>query len=227
MSIFNTTEIPCPTCGTKVSFELVHSVNADRRPDLRQAILDRSFQREACPACKYNFRVDPEFTYLNIQRGQYLAVWPLARLPQWKEIEARSQAAFDKSFGTGAPPEAKALGKKLTARVVFGWAALNEKLIAAEAGIDDRTLELAKGGVMGNLDTVPVGRGSELRLIAVQGDDLKLGWISTAGDELTDQVSVPRSVLAEIEAEPAEWQELRDEIANGMFVDLERSLVVV
>ena len=35
MSLFLTQELPCPSCRTPVSFELVHSVNADRRPDLR------------------------------------------------------------------------------------------------------------------------------------------------------------------------------------------------
>lgn len=225
MSIFNTTEMACPNCATLVSFDLVHSVNADRRPDLRQAILERRFQAETCPACQTSFRVEPEFTYLNTQRGQYLAVWPLSKRAAWKELEARSQAAFDKSFGSGAPPEAKAIGNKLAARAVFGWAALNEKLFAAEAGIDDRTLELAKAGVLRHLDTVPVGGGSELRLIAVQGDELKLGWISTEGDELTDVISLPRSALAEIDAEPEAWQELREEIAAGLFVDLERTLL--
>jgi len=194
-------------------------------PDLRQAILDRRFQLETCPACGYAFRVEPEFTYLNLQRGQYIAVWPLGKRPQWKEIESHSQAAFDKSFGTGAPPEARALAKKLAPRAVFGWAALNEKLIAAEAGIDDGTLELAKADVMRNLESVPVGTDRELRLVAVMDDELKLGWITTGDDELVDLISVPRALIAEIEAEPGPWAELRAEVAGPMFVDLERSLL--
>jgi hypothetical protein len=225
MSIFNTTELACPNCATRVSFDLVHSVNVDRRPDLRQAILDRSFQREACPACGHTFRVEPEFTYLNLQRGQYIAVWPIGRLGEWKALEARSQAAFDKSFGAGAPPQVRALGKKLAPRVVFGWAALNEKLIAADAGIDDRSLELGKAGALGNLDIVPVGAEQELRLVAVQDDELKLGWITTGGDELVDVIGLPRSAIAEIEADPEPWQELRAELSGSMFVDLQRCLL--
>jgi hypothetical protein len=225
MSIFNTTELACPSCATRVSFDLVHSVNVDRRPDLRQAILDRSFQRETCPACGLAFRVEPEFTYLNLQRGQYIAVWPIGRRHEWKPLEARSLAAFDKSFGAGAPPEARALGKKLTPRLVFGWAALNEKLIAAEAGIDDRSLELAKAGALGNLDVVPVGGDKEMRLVAVADDELKLGWITTGGDELVDVIGLPRSAIAEIEASPQEWQGLLADLSGGMYVDLQRSLM--
>jgi len=144
MSIFKTVELPCPTCATRVSFELVHSVNADRRPDLRQAVLDRSFQREQCPACGLAFRVEPEFTYIDVGRGQFITVWPLSKQGDWKAIEQQSQAMFDKSFGKGATPEARKIGDKLALRVVFGWEALNEKLIAAEHGVDDRALELVK-----------------------------------------------------------------------------------
>ena len=51
MSLFETTKLPCPLCGTEVSFNAVHSVNADRRPDLRDAIIAGTFQQEACSSC--------------------------------------------------------------------------------------------------------------------------------------------------------------------------------
>lgn len=223
MSIFQTLDVPCPTCGAEVSFDLVHSVNADRRPDLRVAILDRSFQRETCPSCGRAFRVEPEFTFINLKRGQYVAVWPIAKRAQWKEVEAHSLATYDKAFGAGATPQAKALAKKVAMRVVFGWPALNEKLIAADNGIDDRSLELAKAGIVRNLDEVPVGTEMELRLVAVMEGELKLGWIRARSDELTDVIGVPREVIAEVEAEPEAWQALREDVVGGAWVDLQRS----
>ena len=126
------------------AFELVASVSADRRPDLRDAILDGSFQREACPSCGSTFRVDPEFTYLDIARGQYIAVWPVAKRDQCHACVERSQASFDNAFGKGATRAAAQIGKKVDPRVVFGWPALLEKLLAQQAGIDDRTLEIAR-----------------------------------------------------------------------------------
>jgi CpXC protein len=48
MSKFETQTLTCPSCGEAVDFEAVASVNADRRPDLREAILDFSFQRQVC-----------------------------------------------------------------------------------------------------------------------------------------------------------------------------------
>jgi hypothetical protein len=225
MSIFRSVEMNCPKCETPVPFDLVHSVNADRRPDLRAAILDRSFQKKACPACGYAFRVEPEFTYQHLQAGQFIVVWPAAARAQWQEHEAHSRAAFDKSYGAGAPPEARKLGERLRPRCVFGWAALNEKLIAAEAGIDDHTLELAKIGVVRNQPEFDLSGERELRLVNLKGDALLIGWIDTAGDQLVELLSVPSHVIAEIEAEPTAWAALREDIGAGLYVDMQRALV--
>lgn len=224
MSIFQTLDVPCPTCGAAVSFDLVHSVNADRRADLRQAILDRSFQRETCPSCGMVFRVEPEFTYINLKRQQYIAVWPFSKRAQWKALEARSQASYDKAFGAGATPEARALAKDVSMRMVFGWPALNEKLIAAENGIDDRWLELAKVGIVRNLEEVPVGDEMELRLVAVADGELKVGWIRARSDELTDVIGLPRAVVDEIAADPQPWAAVAEEVVGGAYVDYARGL---
>src|SRR5262245_8405615 len=148
MSIFRTETLECPVCATPVDFELVVSVSADRRPDLRDAILDGSFQRLACPGCGTPVRAEPEFTYMAIGRGQYIGVWPAARREDWRTWAERSRTVFDDSLGRNAPPEAQRIGAKVEMRTVFGWPALVEKILAREAGIDDRTLELAKVAVM-------------------------------------------------------------------------------
>jgi hypothetical protein len=227
VSIFRNADVACPSCKTVVHFELVHSVNADRRPDLRQAILDRTFQRQACPACGFVFRMEPEFSYIDVKRGQYVAVWPASRLAEAADLEEKSRAAFERSFGAQAPGEARVIGKKISARVAFGWAALSEKLIAAEAGIDDRTLELAKLGAIRNLDQAPVGAENEFRLVEARPDAIMLGWIRTATDQLLDVVSLPRAALAEIEAAPDDWAALREDVGSGLYVDYRKSLLAV
>ena len=67
MSVFHTETVNCPACATPVEFKLVFSVNADRRPDLREAIVAGTFQRQPCPSCGAEFRVDPEFTYMELR----------------------------------------------------------------------------------------------------------------------------------------------------------------
>jgi hypothetical protein len=222
MSVFQSIEVPCPSCKTAVPFELVHSVNAARRPDLRTAILDRSFQRQECPACHFSFRMEPEFTYLDVGRKQFFAVWPASKLAQCHALEARAAASFDKAFGPES--DAKTLGQGMLARVVFGWAGLSEKLIAAENGIDDTTLEIAKIAIMRSMGEAKVGSDREFRLLGATPEALIVGWLRTSTEDLDEELSVPRDLIGEIEAQPSDWAALREEVAGPMFVDYRRGM---
>jgi hypothetical protein len=222
MSVFTSVQLPCPACATPVTFNLVQSVNAVRRADLRVAILDRSFQREPCPSCGTSFRVEPQFTYLDIKRKQFFAVWPPSNVEQWQEFEARSQAAFDKGFGPGS--DGAALAGGLLARCVFGWLGLNEKLIAAEHGIDDVALEMAKLATLRKLGDIKLGLDREFRLVGATDDEIAVGWLRTSTEEIDDEYGVPRQLLKDIEAEPEKWAALRADVSGGMFVDYRRKL---
>lgn len=225
MSIFRTETLPCPSCGTPLAYELVHSVNADRRPDLRDAILDGSFQLQTCPSCGTAFRCEPEFTYLDQQRGQYIGVWPASRRHEWQACAAKTREVFDHSLGANAPREARELGDKLAVRTVFGWAALVEKLLARDAGIDDRTLEAAKLAVMRTQEETPLPGQLELRLIGAEGRDPLLAWVGAGAGEAPRALKVPRTLIDAIEAEPERWQALRESVAEGDVVDFQRELL--
>jgi hypothetical protein len=222
MSVFETTSMACPSCAESVEVELVHSVNAVRRPDLRAAILDRSFQSVDCPGCGTTFRVEPMFTYLDVRRKQFVAALPASEVATWKEAEARAQAAYDQAFGPGSDGEALAEG--MQARCTFGWLGLNEKLIAHEHGIDDVGLELAKMATMRALGDVKVGADREFRLVGATDDELIVGWLRTSSEEIDEELEVPRALLAEIAAEPEAWAKLRADVSGGMFVDYRRAL---
>lgn len=229
MSIFRTVSVACPGCGTPVAYELVHSVNAGRRPDLREAILDGSFQLQACRSCGHRFRLEPEFVYIDLPSRLYVGVWPASQRASWRERAARTRASFDEAMGAGASAEARALGEGVDVRVVFGWHALVEKILARGAGIDDRTLEVAKLAVMRSQDEVPMPGSSELRLVGVPGGDLLLAWVGAAhrGDdeEPSPVLRVPRQLVADIEADPATWAAARAGSAEGDVVDFQREML--
>ena len=225
MSVFRTETVNCPSCATPVDFELVLSVNADRRPDLRDEIVAGTFQRRPCPSCGTEFRVDPEFTYMDLGHGQYIGVWPVAKRGQWQACAQKTAQTFDEALGKGASPEAKKLGARLEPRAVFGWPALTEKIIAREAGIDDRTLELAKVMVLRNGSETPVPGRRELRLVEARAEDFVLAWVRPADGAVETALRIPRTLIAEIDAEPEPWKAMRDSVGEGLVVDFQREML--
>lgn len=225
MSLFRTFNVACPSCGEEVAFKLVYSVNAVRRPDLREEIIDGGFQRQTCAKCEHTFRVEPDFNYLDVERGQWIAAFPLSKLGEWQQWEEHARKMFDKAYGSNASAPAQAIGAGLTARLTFGWAALREKLVAAESGLDDATLELCKIAMLRGMESSPLADETELRLYEDHGEDLVMGWIIAVSERPVDLMTVPRSLYDEIARDPEVWQELRNEVSAGMFVDMQRLMI--
>jgi CpXC protein len=225
MSKFQTIALACPACGEPVDFEAVGSVNADRRPDLRTAILDFSFQRLPCPKCGTSFRLDPEFSYLDVGRGQWIGAFPLAKLGQWRGVEQQARATFARAYGDQAPAAAREIGKNMRPRITFGWAGVREKLVAVEHQLDDVTLELVKMAIVRGRDNSPFGKDTELRLVHVEAAYLGMAWILAVNESIVEPLRVPRSLYDEIVADAAGWDALRKELSSQFFVDMNRLLV--
>ena len=153
-------------------------------------------------------------------------MWPASKRGQWRERAAETRRVFETAMGRNATAEARSLGQGLVVRVVFGWPALVEKLLAQQAGIDDRTLEVAKLAVMRSQDETPLPGRSELRLVGERDGELVLAWVSASlAEEPPPAWRVPRQLIADIEAEPAAWQAVRDTTAEGDVVDFQRELL--
>ncbi len=220
MSVIRTETVTCPSCGQGQDFGLLHSVNADRRQDLRDAVLDGSLQTKTCEGCQVEFRIDPLFTYFHQKGGQWIAVRPSAELPDWRAVERDSQEIYAVGFGEKAPPAVQQLCAGLVPRVVFGWAALREKLVAAEAGIDDVQLELTKILVLRAGGRTPLGEQIELRLKEASGDTLVLDWIDAPSGKIFDRLEVPRELCEGIDPHAEEWHRLSQALRASLFVDL-------
>ena len=225
MSMFQTEKVSCPNCGNAVDFTVVYSVNADRRPDLREAIMDSSFQRQDCPSCGKTFRLEPEMTYIHVAGKQWILCQPFSKIVAWNELEEQARSTFELAYGPTVSRGAQAIGRDLQVRITFGWAALREKLVCAQRGLDDVTLDLLKFALLRDLDDSPLADDTELRLVDIQEDQIVLAWIQAATEQFVETVEVPRDLYDDIAADQDGWQELRSELSAGPFVDLRRLLV--
>lgn len=225
MSIFENQGLACPACGSAVSFAVARSVLADRRPDLRDDILSGAFQAEACEHCGARFRREPELNYLDIARGQWILAKPAGAAADWIALEAQAQGIFQLAYGSLAPAPAQEIGQTLAVRIAFGWPALREKLLAAQAGLDDVALECMKVALVRALDAPPLGDTVELRLMALDAQTLTLQWLDADGEQPIETFSVPRTMYDRIAAAPGPYAELRAALSQGPFVDMNRLLI--
>ena len=165
MAVFHVHKLTC-SCGETFNVEAADSVNAGRSPRLRQQVLDRTLHRFPCPACKVVHVVEKPFFYLDARRKMFFRVYPQGERHTWREASKRLDEA------SAVMPRKHMKGKRQL-RVVFGLDELREKLVAKEAKVDDRNLELIKVLVMA--DHPVLMRRPRLRLT--------LDSMSTAGLE--------------------------------------------
>lgn len=226
MSLFNEVNVACPHCATEFVSQRVASINADRRPDLRQEILDGTFQALACPSCDVRFRLPPGFTYIDVGRGQWIMAHPADSVEHWPVLEGQAGEIFGASYGRDAPQSAREIGAELTARITFGWPAIREKLLCVAFGLDDLALELTKAAVMRNVPKPPFTDQSELRLVDVPAGTLQLAWLNRDTEATLASVEVPRDVFTAVAGDTASWVAMRDQLAGHNFTDLDRLLVI-
>ncbi|WP_435140326.1 CpXC domain-containing protein [Pseudopelagicola sp. nBUS_19] len=225
MSLFHPTNLVCPSCEAPIEMMAVSSVNADRRPDFRDDILENRFQDVTCAACNTQFRLQPEFNYLDAGRGQWIVALPSSRLRDHLGVEDEADALFDASYGEKAPAAARDVGENLNRRVTFGWPAVREKLLLRAHDLDDAVIEMVKMDVLRRIPEAPVREGVELRVVAVHETAFDMLWLETATEAPVTQMSVPRSIYTAIVAVPDDWAKLRARIDNGPFVDMQKTFI--
>jgi endogenous inhibitor of DNA gyrase (YacG/DUF329 family) len=222
MSLFKTISITCPACDTPSEFEAVGSVNADRRPDLRAQILDNSFQTLDCPNCGAATRLVPDFNYLDMELGLWIAAKGPQALEDYLAQEDAAAALFDQSYGPQATAAAQEVGSDLTPRLTFGWPALREKILLRQAGLEDVVIELLKLDLLRRLPEAPFGPGIELRCVAVAEESLEFLWLEAASEADLGGFAADRALLREVEENPEGWAALRASLTDGLFVDMQK-----
>ena len=222
MSLFSSAIAVCGQCGEQKDVELAASVNAARRPELRDAILDGTFQAELCPKCGTQMRLPANLTYIDMTHHQWIIVEDIAARDDWRTSEIHAAELYDKSFGANAPAAARGLGDELTARLVFGWPALREKIHARALGLDDVTLELLKIAMIRSIANPPLAAETELRLTAGDAETLTFTWFEPRAERALSTVEIGRDVYDSIAAAPGAWAALHADLDGNLFVDVNR-----
>lgn len=222
MSLFRPVNLVCPSCKTLITMDAVGSVNADRRPDLRLAILENRFQDTTCGTCGHTVRLQPEFSYFDAGHGQWIAALPAPRMPYYLDAEDEAIELFRTSYGAAAPAAARVVGDTLTVRVTFGWPAVREKLFLRGAGLDDVAIELAKLDLLRRRPSAPLKPGVELRVLTLAGDLLQFGWLRTDTEEVLETFAVSRGIHDQVAEAPEAWAKLSAQLTDGPFVDMQK-----
>jgi hypothetical protein len=222
MSRFFTATATCPTCSSLHTLDYPSSINADRRDDLRAAILDGSLFTLPCAECRERLVFEPTLTYLDMARGQWMVAEPSGATSHWRESEAEAARVHKFAFGASAPGPARALGARIMPRLVFGWPAPIEKLRCQELGIDDWALEITKLLVIRDGPERTWDASLDLRLRAREDETLLLDWLNPATGAPSSAVSVPLAVYRSVADGGDSWTDLRALLAGGIYVDLGR-----
>lgn len=224
MSMFTTISMACPQCGTENQIDVFQSVNADRRPDLKRAILAGDFQTRSCNSCASVFRPDPDFNYLDGAAGIWVSARPIEALAQWDAEILRAADDFALAYGERAGAAAREIGANLKARLTFGWPAVREKIVIADAGLDDVAVEAMKLVILQARKGNILEAGLELRLLEAEGDSLTMGWVDVQSNEVHKRFAAQRA-LHDAVRDGDDWAETRAGLSRDIFVDIQRDFI--
>ncbi|HWO20617.1 MAG TPA: CpXC domain-containing protein [Kofleriaceae bacterium] len=150
MSVTETFLIDCD-CGARVEALCCLTINADRHPHLREALLDRTLHQFQCGACGKTLSVEKKLAYIDLARRQFYSTAPERERAAERALAEDVIAAWNLAFGTQAPVSVGALfdTEKFQVRLCFGLEELREKVVAQEARLEDLALEVLKAELMG------------------------------------------------------------------------------
>jgi hypothetical protein len=226
MSQTATHQVRC-ICGATVSVRCADSINAERHPHMREAILARTLHVFRCEACQAPLAVDKSFVYVDLERRQLISVHPPSERARAREHGEELAGVFERALGERAGATARATfgGDAFHVRVCYGNEELREKLVAHDAGLRDLPLEALKAELLAG--TEALREASVIALYLDRADDRELVFLAERAGEaprlLERAVTAERARYDALAAVP--WEELLARfpgIASGPHVSMLR-----
>ena len=225
MSVYEDRTLTCPHCRHQTTQSVAVSLDGDRATQERQAILDGTFQRLTCAACGTSFRADGPLIYIDFDAKLWLGVFPAPWEVAWWDHENEPQGAFQRYMIDHCPPLVRAWAPGFVVRAVFGLEHLREKLVAHEAGIDDRVLEAYKLDLLRSLGPYDLTPGARPRMREANATDAVF-HVPRPEPDAPDRLAIVRIPRAEIDrvaaGRDAAWAATIAAVSAGPYVDLGR-----
>jgi hypothetical protein len=176
MSQTQSHEVRC-RCGATVSVFCADSINAERHPHMRDAILSRTLHVFRCGACGSSLTVDKPLLYVDLVRRELYGVHPASERGREREHGEALIATWSVTVGERAGAAARSLfdGASFHVRLCYGLEELREKIVAHQAGLRDLPFEALKAETLAGSEELRKLSVVALRLEAVRdGGDLVL-----------------------------------------------------
>lgn len=221
MSTFVPSTIVC-RCGERYTVEVADGLHISLRPDIRQQILDGTFHRFFCPVCGMTTMIDKLISFTDFPRRQWFTIAPSTGLPWRSKWLAIARESFAATMVQNAPELVAGWSQEMTRRLMFGLASLREKLVASDAGLDDRVVELLKIQLIRELRD-SFASSDYFHLVAVTGEELT--FERTHPDGLIRRFSVPRGMYDALAAAPDLGRLIELAFPDGLLIDHRAILV--
>jgi len=219
-------DVKCPRCGDPARCRVADTVSASRAPELRRAILDRTFHAVRCAGCELEFVVEKHLLYDDFDRGHWIGVFPGADEERFAECEELVLQSFREAMFHNAAPVLREWAPQFKVRVVFSIVQLREKLLCWDAGVDDQVLELTKLDLIGERPELIEYGVKSLCLEAVTPD----GWVFSPvrytpyRDARIQGMVVPRAVIDRVAATVGELRQAHAPLWERPYVSIQRYL---
>jgi hypothetical protein len=217
MSFFVHAKVACSACAHVYDADIAESLHISTRPDVREDILAGRFHRFRCPVCAAWTIIEKLLAYTDFERHHWFTVVPTVELPflaQWREF---AESTFRATMIERCPALVREeMAPRMLERLVFGLAALRDKLIALDHGLDDRVLEILKLELLRERGLLPDAHLA-CHLAAVSLDTLDFEIARPGTPPEIDRVTIARADYEGLAAGAAElagrWPELWGDIA--------------
>ncbi len=139
MSKVNTVKVTCPKCNKESDFKIWESINVQLDPEMKDKVLNGEAFLFKCPECGEITQVFYTCLYHDMEKQMMIYLLP-------DDEKAIKDAA---TFMSGMDPRSKGLdltviSEQYSNRIVTSLVELQEKIHIADAGYDDRVIEIIK-----------------------------------------------------------------------------------